>query len=588
MSLRLPLDPNLLGYWGFDEANETELALDETVAANHLTVSISGNVVPGRVGNARQFNGASTFAAPAVSTSFQLLGNLSVCAWVRLDSVNSGGSLLRTIAACDGPSTSDGRLWGLYVDSQGRVVYQHEASGVIVKVQSGLNTVRTGRYYFLQLTRAVSGLDATVLLRVDNQTVAVTASVGGVPQAFPVPIPTTNASATLSVGRSRKYADSAFWHGAIDELSIHAVARPVQPYLLAALYGVEFQDVTSRLSTMNNIRQIAGVDMNGGARWWAYERDQSLYVVREAPIGYFEPEIQLTTSSGVVPGGTSAPSLIYEPTTDTLVVVFLNGNRVYKITANSSDTPTTQNMNINVDQYPAVKMRDVEESIRIGVGRPFGLQSAYTGFTLTRTPGAPPISFANIQEGFGIIIPNISGLLTWAIYEKRGGSDAYLGTATFVAAPGAYFFFPITDRGWGKAYYAVAIPRNNAYPNCMTAVITDYLGGIFTYQAQSDVLRWNHDGDNSDNVLAGVGTAPIQPAYNAYNITRGVVKFQATDPVTALMGVGPPLYLPAQGAYNITRGSVKFQTVDLDPVTTGVGASVGGLHVSNSRYSISL
>jgi hypothetical protein len=57
---RLLIDTNLIGYWGFDEAGLADDVYDESIGGNHLSVFNSSAVVPGRVGNGRQFNGVDT------------------------------------------------------------------------------------------------------------------------------------------------------------------------------------------------------------------------------------------------------------------------------------------------------------------------------------------------------------------------------------------------------------------------------------------------------------------------------------------------------------------------------------------------
>lgn len=585
MAYRLPLDPGLIGYWGFDEANETDVALDETAGAHHLTLTNPVSVVSGRIGNARQFNGTSTYAAPAVSTTFQLLGDMTLTAWVRFDAINSSGSLLRTIAACDGPSTGDGQPWSLSVDSSGKLTYQHMAGLIPIRVQTAASTIKTARYYFVQMVRTTSGENQTIDLRIDNASMPVTVTVNGFASSFPVSPPSVNPVATLSVGRSRHASDSAFWQGAIDDLSIHNQVRPAQPYLLAAFFGTAVADVSARVTTMNNLRQIAGTDMRGGIRWWTYERDKSLYVVRESPFGYFEPEVQLTTNAALVPAGTNAPNLIYDPLSDTLVVVFINSGKVYKITASSTDAPLTQNMPFTVDSGTIVKVRELEDAFRPGVGPmqdiPYASQKQF------RSPGLPTITLGLTSAGFGVIIPSIGGESSWQVWDVRGGGDVLLGTATYWGY--GQYFFPITSRAYGTSYYAKVIPSDGVWPTGNTNTVTDYLGSV-SPGPTSSLLYWNRYGDNSDFFQTFAGGGVSRPEFGLSTITRGTVKFVAVDPDPNTEGVGVGLSDPILGWYNVNRGTVKFVAVDPgDNNSHGVGASPnGGLIISNSRYSIFL
>ena len=82
MGQRLTLDSNVVGYWGFDEALETEPAIDSTANGLNLTVTNSNGALPGRVGNARRFDGSTSFAS-VTSALLRLTGSLTLMGWVR-------------------------------------------------------------------------------------------------------------------------------------------------------------------------------------------------------------------------------------------------------------------------------------------------------------------------------------------------------------------------------------------------------------------------------------------------------------------------------------------------------------------------
>ena len=90
--------------------------------------------------------------------------------------------------------------------------------------------------------------------------------------------------------------------------------------------------------------------------------------MKESPFGSFGPETRLTTVGGGNSSLTGAPELVYDPASDTLYVFFVSGNRIYKLTANSTDDPATINMPFTADTGTIIKAVDLVEGSRQGEG----------------------------------------------------------------------------------------------------------------------------------------------------------------------------------------------------------------------------
>jgi Concanavalin A-like lectin/glucanases superfamily len=355
VAVRLPLDANLIGYWGFDEALETDAARDATTNALHLTVTSSPAGALGRVGGARDLNGTSSFAS-VTSPLLRLTSDWLLLGWFKLDTVNTGGSLLRCFVSCGGPTVGDGVLYALSVKNNGALEYRHTAAAGEVLVTTAVGTIRTAQFYSVAVRRIANGPDQDIEIYLDNQLVAITSvTVNGSPSALPVPPPAANASAIFSVGRLQRVADSAFWDGLVDEVSIHDTARPYQPYLIAAYYQAALRSATTKLTATDNVVAVSSYEMGSGVRWWCVERDRDLYVVKESPFGNFGSETRLTTPGGGNSSNTGRPELLYDAALDTLYVFFFAGNRIFKLTANSTDDPATVNMPFTADTGGIIK-----------------------------------------------------------------------------------------------------------------------------------------------------------------------------------------------------------------------------------------
>ena len=258
MAYRIPIDANLIGYWGFDEALETDSAIDESGNALHLTVSNSPDVQSGRVGNARSFDGATSFALLSHAL-LRITGDLTLITWVKMASTNGTGSTLRTIVSAGPPGDASALLYGLHVDSSGRLVYKHDSPSGVVVVRTAAGVIRTGQFYNIVLRRVdAGGGTQDVEFFVDNTARAVAdVTVNGSPSALPIPAPTANAAAEFAVGRSRKEADSAFWDGLVDEVSVHDMARTYQPYIRSTYFSTTASNTTGRLTSSNSIKNIS-------------------------------------------------------------------------------------------------------------------------------------------------------------------------------------------------------------------------------------------------------------------------------------------------------------------------------------------
>jgi len=604
MSLRLPIDANLLGYWGFDEANETDVALDEGTNAINLNVVASTGVRAARIGNGRQFDGVNTIARPVGTSSplyFWSYGTI-IC-WITLDSVNSGGDLLRPIVAIDGATGSfaDNTILYLGVDSQGRITYRYDQNITEpIVFKSPASTILTGRYYSIMLTQDFNTLNQSIVtLYVDNVQVPWSSlTVNGVPQAdpnAPAPPPMRSAipTSTLVVGSSNK--STSKWQGVIDELSLHKTVRN-SAYLRAAYFRLT-QALSFTKLTGTGVKTIGAVEMGGGNRWWAYERDQSLFIIRENSLGLFSAEIQLTTggnlpSGAPMPAGSEQPRLAYDKATDTLLIAFLGAGRVYKITAASGDAAATQNMPYTQDTPTIIKVRDTVDATWQTGGEhtptpDTGKRTSGPGMSIVGDVAAPTIlSFYTppVHASFGVAVTGGVGYGV-ALYRRTGKEETLVGIANTLQterpANGGYYWFPIAanQRVKGSLYVAYSVKRNGDIGRAPSNVIEDWLGDMEVRTVlQPNNIVWNRAGDALTDLTQTAPGDTSQRLVVVY-VNRLPVKISTPDTWSG-PAAGDTGLFPAVGYVN--RSPVKLNLLDSWPNGASAGEATGAT-MSSSR-----
>lgn len=576
LTTRLPIDGDVIAYYGFDEANETDTALDEGPLDLPLTVLNAAAVVPARLGNGRQFDGATTQASPSDSTEFRL-GSMTAIVWVTLDSVQSVGSLRRTIIACDGPTagSDDYTLYNLGVRNDGALIFEHQAfDGATILFATAAAAIHIKRYYSIAIVREVSGAYCTVRLYVNN-TLMSWASVtrNGVPIADPLAIPSPIAAGpssteTFKAGVSERYGDD-FWHGVIDELSIHKVVRLVNPYLRSAYFRLTLAMSFSRLTTLGNVRTIGTAEMGGGSRWWCYERDQSIYVIRENTLGLFGTEVQLTTggtlwSGAPMPGGTEQPRLAYDPTSDVLLVAFLAAGRVYKLTATSEDSPSTQNMPYTTDTPTIIKIRDAIDLHRGAIGSHMLEPDNPSVYEVGDGLAAPSaIGFLHTPS-FGIAIEGLN-TYGYAVYRVMGGVETLLGTVTSPQTTRfetyrLYHFYPVGSRPYAAGYRARPLNSAGRPGKAVSSTIYDFWGIIVVYDPYEPYsLVFSHDGDFTHDHLSPGGGSCVLRDDEYIKISRTPIKFSGAESI--LCAVGSSL-ARTMDSMKISRTPIKITLYD--------------------------
>lgn len=500
---RLDLDANLVGYWGFDEALESDDAIDESQYADaHLTVTGSVSVRPGRIGAARTLN-SSAYASIALAR-LRLATDATLIGSFKLATFNNAGSLLRAFISCSGPLISDNQLYGLYIDSSGRLVYKHSSASGEVVVRTAPNTVRTNQYYNVIVVRSAGGTQLQFVL--DNFIIPVAdVTVGGGASTLPVPVPTANASAIFNVGRSQKEADSAYWDGEVDEVSLHATARAYQPYLRSSYFRASLRTPTFQASSAGSILNVSSTELGSKTRWWCYERDRDVFVVRESPFGTFGVETRLTAPGGSSSSYTSRPELIYDPATDTLLVAFVAGNRIFKVTASGTDDPATINMPFTTDLPTIIKSLENAEGYRAGEGlggqqelRPTelaitnrvpiklnliepnwnageGLGGDAFPTTVRAGPHVPQaVLITEPTLGFGIMIaaPD-STQAAYRVYHIVGGAAVALGAPVKLVSNYGVYFAAIPTRDYRGRYVVEALDAAGNPTRAFSVVLED-------------------------------------------------------------------------------------------------------------------
>lgn len=532
MGQRLQVDSHVIGYWGFDEANWGDPAVGEDLyGGRDLTVVVSPGVVPARIGNGRLFDGTGTYAYltnAAHNAAFRYFRNGSFIIWIILDSVNQSGDLMRPIVCCDGPTSSanDNTVFACFVDNEGRLLWRWDiGNGQPVYFKTAPGTIRVNRYYSIAVNVETSGGDTLAYPHLYLNNVYYPWSqvtVNGVVQADPTqPVTAANvnpatSTATLVVGKCNK--SPSLWKGVVDELSIHDITRPYQPYLIDAYFRLTQAVSYRRISATGTIKTIGSVEMGGGTRWWVYERDQSIYAVRENSLGLFTDETLLTTGGltgqgALQPGGAEQPRLVYDQVNDVMLVVFAAGGRVFKITANSFDVPVTGNMPVTADTATVIKTRDFNEFSKMTMSE--GTQ-AQDPFSDGSTGGY--LVFLPIPT-FGVAV---FGTYPYgvALYRFIDGHRVLYATSTTLQTvrpyAGSYYWFPIPDRVYGAVYGAVALDKNGRPMQNFGGWPQDHLDRMYItdagnlhadgQDALSDVMPYTVIGDASaKNTVEGLG-----------------------------------------------------------------------------------
>lgn len=608
MSTRLPIDGGVLAYFGFDEANPGDPAVDESGNGNDLTVTGAAAVVPARLGNGRQFDGAVTVATPADSSIFRI-GLNGVVAWFILDSVNQAGDGLRPILTLEGPGAgaNDDTDLGLHVSNAGALVLHLTASGGLPCVLSTApGSIRVNRYYSVAITIDIAPLDPPTSangiiakLWLNNVATPWTSfTVNGVPLADPngegpVRAP-CGGNTFLTLGGRQK--STSKWHGVLDEVSLHSTVRAYDPYLRAAYFRLTLATSFTRLTTLGTVRVLAAADMGGGTRWWCYERDQSLYVIRENSLGLFSQEIKLTegpnlANGAVSPGGMNTPRLTYEPTTDTLVVAFLGAGRVFKVTALSSDQPATLIVPATGETLGgAIKVVDPVDRLRgsAGMGLP-GVTGAAATPLANQTTLPPTIAFLHTPS-FGVAVSGTHPA-GYALYRTVGGAETLVGVATGAKqtaryeARGNYWFVAVPDRVDGAAYVARPLGGMAGLPAVTSNRIVDRLGALVANADPVtawalDALTWSRHGDAlHDHATVSAGEA---------HALRETFRINTTTPVKIrieemLPGSGGEMALASRMPL-VTRTPVKVQILDAFATSCGESTSLT-MTIGNRRIT---
>lgn len=566
---RLDPDINLLGYWGFDEALETDVAIDGATnfSPADLTVTAATSVQAGRVGSARQFVSTSSAFASVTIARLRLLSDATLMAWVKLSSYNSSGSLLRTILSCGGPTTGDNLNYSVSVDVSGRLVYKHTAATGVVIVRTASATIKIGQFYGVFVRRSANGGNQDIEFFVDNNSIPIfDVTVNAVGSTLPVPPPIANASAIFSVARSQKETDSAYWDGLIDEVSVHDVARAYQPYLRGSYYRIAIRNATARLTAPNNVLSVSSTDIGAGVRWWCYERDQDLYVVKESPFGFFGPDTRLT-QTGIFGSATGSkkPELIYDLASDTLLVLFVGGNRIFKLTGSGTDDPSAINMPFTADTGGIIKSLDnadggsfgngggqrqvISEDItyvnrtpvKIGDADPTLFSLGNGGGQLpspvlygTGTISSPTINFMQRPSGFGVAIgPDDLTLNGFRVFRFIGGGSILLGTASRVAGAGFYFFLFSTPPIYGDVFYAEVLKYGKPTGVFTNAVVFKNFEPLL----EGSIYKIGREGDGTDTANFGNGGGQLDEFVITY-VNRTPVKLSSQDPTTFSIGTG--------------------------------------------------
>lgn len=565
MANKLPIDANLLAYWGLDEAMASDPGVDSSGNGRTLTVTSAAAVASGRVASAREFSGSASYAT-RTDAALRISGDLTLICWAYLDEYNASGSFLRALVTCDGPGTGDTTLYGIYVTNLGAVQFRHTSAAGEVIISTANGVFRTRQFYSIAVRRFASGGGQEIEIYLDNIKRDTTVTVAGSPSVQPVPVPVASASANFNVARAQSIADAAYWDGAVDELSVHDVARVNQAYLRSAYFTVALRAATTKLTLTDNVVSVSAAEMGSGVRWWCVHRSKELYVVKESPFGFFGPETRLTTVSNENSANVKAPELIYDTANDTLYVFFIASGRVFRLTANSTDSPGTINMPLTADVGNQMKLVDFVDGSRIGDGggdrvprdddfvyvnrSPIKLNT-FEETTPTIGDGAGETATVTLYPiylnfivrpdgGFGIHIGyDASRFSGMRVYDVSSGAANYLGTATLKNADTTQpvWFYALPTRFYGARYVVEPVTLQGAPSGYYSTALVDRLNRLDTYGFE--YWGMGSDGDGWDYGAVGDGGAEREPRDGDITyLNRAPIKISTADPDTNYIGDG--------------------------------------------------
>lgn len=577
----LPIDDHLLAYWGFDEANPTDIGLDRSKYANTLTFVGVAPPQRGKVGNARLFSSISgTYATCAVSAGISAASHLTVLTWGSLASINSAGSMIRTIVACDGPSNATARqntVFSLGVASDGAIVFRHDtgvAQPVVLKTAPG--TIAIDHFYFIAIIRTYDGDGNAVVTPILNGAALTWASatVNGVAQVnpnAPVPPPAGGEDSTCRVGMSQKNGDD-FWDGLIDETSIHDTERAFSPYITGAYLKTALLTNVTRLTDANSIQRVAVANIANGGRWWIYIRDRNCFAIRETSLGTFEEEVQLTTggtaaNGAPLPAEVDQPKVIYETATGTLIVAFIAAGKVYKFTGILGDAPATLNMPYTLDTSTILKAHELSDFI----GR--GSSGSTTTLVADNAVYGNTGDVANIafftDGAFGVYV-NGTSAGGYRLFMVVGGQEKAVADV-----PSGMSLTTVAPRTYGAGYRAYILDtEGRIHRELCSSTITDFEGYAQDDEVTPGLIRINDNGDlATDRVQrgagGGVGADPVLVVTRTYPI-----KTLITDSFNGNGGGGG---VSREGVLTITASTPIKLSLSETYVGNGGG---GGLFVS--------
>lgn len=233
-----------VGYWKFDEGYGTT-AHNSGSAGSIDNATLSGSSLPtwvpgGKFGRAVDFQSSNSYITVGNDTSLQITSNLTLSAWVFLDTSASDQDIL----AKDGASGQYG--YRLYVNSNGKLVMEVSGDGTSTTTATG-NTSLSFLTWYHVVGVYVPGVSLTVYVNgvQDGQ------------NTTSIPTSIHNSTANLEIGSQNGDTANQMSLGAIDEAKIYPSSLTQQEVLIDMNHNSS--EVLGALSDPTGFSQVNSV-----------------------------------------------------------------------------------------------------------------------------------------------------------------------------------------------------------------------------------------------------------------------------------------------------------------------------------------
>jgi hypothetical protein len=346
------IDPALKGYWNLDQTGGA-VATDSAFYPHNGTLMKMGDGawVPGRSGNALQFNGVDGFVEMTGYKGITGIQARTCMAWVK-----TTGAIAPIVYW--GDKTTAGGMWELRINSLGRLRLQIGGAGAAI----GSTAVNTGQWVHVAAALpqgATSAADIQLYVNGVRETTTVTA--GAI---------NTKSAASMRIGTDET---GRFFSGLIDEVRMY-----------------------NRVLTVNELRQAAGL----------FIADAGTDRTIGCSIGSIAISVPL---AGRILNGTGAETAIWSKVSGPGEVVFENASVLN--TQGTFSGPGHYVLRLTVSDGPQQSQDDVTVFLSTGEVGYWGMDGDYSDSAngYTGTPSGDPVFLGTAQAKVGTGAVDLDG-----------------------------------------------------------------------------------------------------------------------------------------------------------------------------------